>query len=92
MISMFRTPRHELIEQAVKCVAERSADVLFHEQMASYYKTERDRLNPADSVTDAYDYARLFQKWTDALADAGTAERKLREAKAKHAALLKSSA
>ena len=92
LLESFRAPIHERVELAVKKVAEHAADASFHAQLADYYLTERNKIEPAVTVANAYEFARLFQKYQEHTDEHTIAERKRRDAKAKYDALVTSRA
>ena len=89
LLAMFRTPKFERIEEAVKTAAERRSDVEYHRYMREYYYEERTKITPNVSATDATEYARLFRKQEDHQEEGVIAERKHSAAKAKLEALRK---
>ena len=89
LLAMLQTPVHERIEQAVKTMAERRADVAYHLYMRDYYYDERTKITPQVSAADANEYARLFVKQEEHEAEGKTATRKFDAATAKVEALRK---
>jgi len=92
MKTLFASPIHERIEQAVQKRANIAADVEYRRLLAGYYLDARDSVDPTLSVADAYEYARLFDKHDENLREQRIAENRLRDATAKYEALVKSRA
>lgn len=63
MKNPFATPLDERIEIAAKKHATLLGDVEYHRLLGEYYLTERGKVDPHDSVADAYRFATMFEKW-----------------------------
>lgn len=89
LIAMLAAPAHERIEEAVKRVAQYTADAQYHRLMRDYYCNEKSKLCPSVSVQKAYEFARLFEKQQEHFEEEETAKRQMGEAQARLDALRK---
>ena len=89
LIAMLAAPVHERIEEAVKRVAQYTADAQYHRLMHDYYSSEKGKLCPSVSVQKAYEFARLFEKQQEHFEEEELARRQTRDAQARLDALRK---